>query len=77
MLTVVECCVARKSMLPSFIIYKGTAHYMGWHSTTNDSNVVFAYSNNGWTDNELAMEWIHFGQYTKGPPIDGTAPIVL
>jgi len=29
MLTVVECCCAAQHMLPSFVILKGTAQYMG------------------------------------------------
>ena len=42
MLTVVERCGAGIFMPPSFVIYKGTALYMGKHSATNDPNAVFA-----------------------------------
>jgi len=66
MLTVVECCCAAQYMLPSFVIFKGTAQYMGWHSETSDPDAMFACSPNGWTDDELGLEWLyHFDRCTK------------
>jgi hypothetical protein len=66
MLTVVECCGAGMVMLPSFVTYKGSAHCMGWHSQTNDPKAVFTSSDNGWMDNELALEWIkHFDKHSR------------
>jgi len=66
MLTVVECCCAEGYMLPSFVIYKGAAQYMGWHSETSDPDAMFACSPNGWTDDELGIEWLyHFDRSTK------------
>jgi len=66
MLTVVECCCAAGYVVPSFVIYKGTAQYMGWYSETNDLDVMFTCSPNGWTDNELGLEWLyHFDRCTK------------
>jgi len=55
-------------MLPSFAIFKGTAQYMGWHSETSDPDAMFACSPNGWTDDELGLEWLyHFDRCTKHP----------
>jgi len=66
MLTVIECCCAALYMLPSFVIFKGVAQYMGWHSETSDPDALFACSPNGWTDDELALEWLyHFDRCTK------------
>jgi len=66
MLTVIECCCAALYMLPSFVIFKGAAQYMGWHTETSDPDAKFAYSPNGWTDDELALEWLrHFDKHTK------------
>jgi len=66
MLTIIECVCAALYMLPSFTIFKGKAHYMGWHTETNDPDAVFAYSPNGWTDDELGLKWLHhFDSCTK------------
>ena len=51
--------------LPPFIIYKGGRHFFGWHAGVNgkeDKDVRFAWSPNGWTDNELGMHYLidHF-----------------
>jgi len=56
--TVIECCCAALYVLPSFVIFKGEAQYLGWHTETSNPNTKFAYSRNGWTDDELALEWL-------------------
>jgi len=55
MLTVIECCCPSLYMLPFFVIFKGTAQYMGWHTETSDPDAKFAHLPNGWTDDELAL----------------------
>jgi len=66
MLTVIECCCAAQYMTPSFVIYKGIAQYMGWHFETSDPDAMFACSPNGWTDDELGLEWLfHFDRCTE------------
>jgi len=47
MLTVIECCCAALYVLPSFVIFKGAVHYMGWHTETSDPEAKFTYSPNG------------------------------
>jgi hypothetical protein len=56
--TVIESCSADLVVLPSFVIYKGAGQYMGWHSETSDPDAVFDSSPNGWTEDELDLEWI-------------------
>jgi len=60
LVTVIECCSAGLVVLPSFVIYKGAGQYMGWHSETSDPEAVFASSPNGWTNDELGLEWIKY-----------------
>jgi len=63
---VIECCCAALYVLPSFVIFKGAAHYMGWHTETSDPEAKFAYSPNGWTDDKLGLEWLrHFDKHTR------------
>jgi hypothetical protein len=66
MLTVIKCCSAGQFILPSFVIYQGSAHYMGWHSETSNPDAVFAYSKNGWTDDVLGLTWLkEFDMWTR------------
>jgi len=66
MLTVIECCCAALYVLPSFVIFKGVVHYMGWHTETSNPEAKFAYSSNCWTDDKLGLEWLrHFDKHTR------------
>jgi len=65
MLTVIECCCAVLYVILS-VIFKGAAHYMGWHTETSNPEAKFTYSPNGWTDDKLGLEWLrHFDKYTR------------
>lgn len=77
LITVVETVSVGGLVLPPWVIYKGKGHYMGWHQETNDANAVFAYSNNGWTDNNMGLRWLreHFDVYSS--KISGTRPRLL
>ncbi|KAF8247418.1 DDE-domain-containing protein [Wilcoxina mikolae CBS 423.85] len=66
MLTVIKCCSAGQLILPCFVIYQGSTHYMGWHSETDDPDAVFTYFQNGWTDNVLGLGWLkEFDMWTE------------
>jgi len=66
MLTVIECCCATLYVLPSFVIFKGAAQHMGWHTETSDPDAKFTYSPNGWTDDDPALEWLcHLDKHTR------------
>jgi len=70
-LTVLESVSAFGTAVPPFVVYKGKGHYTGWHLETNDPEARFAYSKNGWTDDQLGVAWLleHFEPktYTKDP----------
>lgn len=59
LITVIEGVSAGGVVLPPMIIYRGKSHSTGWY-TYVDGNVpaVFAYSDKGWTDNELWVEYL-------------------
>ena len=69
MLTVLEAVSALGTALPPFVVYKGKGHNMGWHLETDDPKARFAYSKNGWTDDELGVRWLkeHFDPQTSSP----------
>jgi hypothetical protein len=63
MITVLETVSASGKLLPPFIIYEGKAHYAGWHSSNVEQQFdvqgsVFAVSPNGWTDQELGVQYL-------------------
>ena len=62
LLTCIESVSASVVVLPPLIIYKGAAHYLGWHkfteSHTNTQDFQFSHYKRGWTNRILAMEWL-------------------
>jgi len=67
-ITVVECIGARGTPPPPMVIYQGKSHQQGWYRDFAAAKEwVFAISPNGWTDNDLAQEWLRdcFDKHTK------------
>ena len=60
LVTVIETFGADGSVLSSFVINKGTGHYMGWYKnlTEKEKAYRFSYSPKSWTDDQLALEWL-------------------
>ena len=71
--TVVQAVNAYGDSIPPFIILAGKNHLQSWYRDSPlPSDWVVALSDNGWTTNELGLEWIkHFEKHTrtrtKGP----------
>ncbi|CDU23184.1 related to transposase [Sporisorium scitamineum] len=58
-ITMVECISTHGPPPLPMVIFKGKAHQQGWyqdHAAAKDW--MFATSPNGWTDNDLALEWL-------------------
>jgi hypothetical protein len=53
--------------IPPFIIFKGRHHLSAWYKEDNlPQDWVIAVSENGWTTNELGLQWLkHFDEHTK------------
>ena len=59
--SVIECFCADGSALPPLIIWKGKQHQSNWYRTDDKGDRkgwMYAYSDNGWTDNDLGYEFI-------------------
>jgi len=43
-----------------FVINKGGGHYIGWYKNLKEKEKTyqFSYSPKGWTDDQLALEWL-------------------
>ena len=64
--TAIECVSSDGFVLPPFLIVQGVNHLTSWYTGTDlPPSWVIKPSQNGWTDNETAMDWIrHFDQHT-------------
>ncbi|KAJ6255929.1 hypothetical protein Dda_9219 [Drechslerella dactyloides] len=64
--TVIQAIGAEGWALPPFIILAGQYHLASWYTSTKlPADWVVALSDNGWTTNELALQWLeHFNKFT-------------
>lgn len=59
MVTIIEGVSAAGVVLQPMIINKGKAHTAGWYTHVSEAEpAVFAYSDKGWTDNDLGIEYL-------------------
>ena len=57
--TVIECVNARGWFLPPMVIFKGKVHLSAWYENNEiPRDWMLAVSDNGWTTNELGLEWV-------------------
>jgi hypothetical protein len=65
--TVIQGINALGWLIPPFIIVEGSYHLSSWYKDSSlPKDWVIATSANGWTTNELGLEWIkHFDKHTK------------
>jgi hypothetical protein len=65
--TVIQAICSAGYATPPFIIYKGRVHISAWYEEVDiPHNWKLAVSENGWTNNELGLEWLkHFDAFTK------------
>ncbi|KAK1916402.1 hypothetical protein P3342_004221 [Pyrenophora teres f. teres] len=62
--TAIECINASGWCLPPFVILSGKAHQSSWYQGL-PPNWTIAVSDNGWTIDQLGVEWVkHFNQHT-------------
>ena len=68
LVTVLEAVSAGCVVLPPCIVWKGKCHVEGRYSKDREKiGTLYATSPNGWTDNELGLEWmkVHFEPLTR------------
>jgi len=65
-ITLIECISAGGETFPPCLIYKGEAHYMGWHDYEECREAMFDISPTGWSNNRLGLHWLkeHFHPIT-------------
>jgi hypothetical protein len=64
--TAIEAVNAKGWAIPPFIIFAAKLHQMTWYQTGLPLTWKIAVSENGWTNDELGLQWIqHFHQHTQ------------
>lgn len=64
--SIIECINSSSYKLPPFIIFPGQRIQQSWIPSDIDPRTVIHVSSNGWTDRDIAVEWIkHFDYYTR------------
>jgi hypothetical protein len=55
--TAIECIIASGWHLPPFVVLEGKLHQVSWYKDLPPGWVI-GLSDNGWTTNELGLEWV-------------------
>ena len=59
LITVIEPVAAGGTLLLSYIVYKGTAQYKGWHALVKAGDkVFFSHSETGWSNQEISQLYL-------------------
>ncbi|KAJ6263664.1 hypothetical protein Dda_2233 [Drechslerella dactyloides] len=77
--TVIQGIGAEGWAVPPFIVLAGQHHLASWYTATKlPADWVIALSDNGWTTNELALQWLkHFDKFTARRCISDYRLLVL
>jgi hypothetical protein len=76
--TVIQGINAMGWAIPPFVIFQGKHHLSAWYKEASlPQDWVIAVSENGWTTNELGLQWLkHFDEHTKKRTV-GTSHLLV
>jgi hypothetical protein len=75
--TVIQGINAAGWAIPPFIIFAGKHHLSAWYEEDIPRDWAIAVSDNGWTTNEIGVEWLkHFIKHTDGKVV-GTRRLLI
>jgi hypothetical protein len=77
--TVIAAINAAGWSVPPFLIFAGKYHLSAWYEEAEiPHNWAIAVSENGWTNNELGVEWLkHFNAHTKTRTVGARRLLIL
>ena len=77
--TVIQGINATGWAIPAFLIFAGKTHLSTWYEERDiPSNWAISLSANGWTTNEVGIQWLnHFDTHTKGRTIGQHRLLIL
>jgi hypothetical protein len=78
-ITVIEAVNAEGQSIPPFIIGSGQYHLANWYRECDlPGDWVIALSENGWTNNQLGLDWLrHFDRSTKDRSVGSYRLLIL
>jgi hypothetical protein len=75
--TVIECINASGWSIPPFVILQGKLHQASWYQGLPPDWAI-AVSDNGWTTDELGLEWVkHFHRHTEARTVGAYRLLIL
>jgi hypothetical protein len=77
--TVIQGVSSQGWNVPPFVVVAGKNHLLSWYQNSGfPPNWVIGVTDNGWTTNEMGMDWIrHFEKYIKARTIGGFRLLIL
>jgi hypothetical protein len=76
--TVIQGINAAGWAVPPFLIFAGQYHLSAWYEEDILRDWAIAVSDNGWTNNELGVEWLkHFNAHTKARVVGARRLLIL
>jgi hypothetical protein len=76
--TVIQGINAAGWAIPPFIIFAGKHHLSAWYEEDIPRDWAIAVSDNGWTTNELGVEWLkHFVKHTDSKVVGARRLLIL
>jgi hypothetical protein len=76
--TVIQGVSARGEAIPPLIILKGRHHLSSWYDKSLPRDWVVTVSENGWTTNEIGLQWIqHFEKHTNQRKVGARRLLIL
>ena len=76
--TLIQGACADGSLIPSFLILKGKEFNQNWFLQGLPLTWVIAVSDNGWTTNQIGLQWIqHFEKHTRTKTIGSKRLLIL
>jgi hypothetical protein len=76
--TVIAAINAAGWIIPPFLIFAGKYHLSAWYEEDIPRDWAIAVSDNGWTTNEIGVEWLkHFIKHTEGKVVGARRLLIL
>jgi hypothetical protein len=76
--TVIQGINAAGWAIPPFLIFAGKYHLSAWYEENIPRDWAIAVSDNGWTTNEIGVEWLkHFIKHTEGKVVGARRLLIL
>ncbi|KAI1508834.1 DDE superfamily endonuclease [Pyrenophora tritici-repentis] len=76
--TLIAAISAAGWSVPPFLIFAGQYHLSAWYEEDIPRDWAIAVSDNGWTNNELGVEWLkHFNAHTQARSVGARRLLIL